>query len=122
MGMNRSFKKERKEKAIKETIFSYITQNIDDIDLKNITITRVKLSKDERSAKVFFATLLNQDKQDIIKEKLEEIRIDLQNILKRLSILRFTPKLYFEYDKEFISYMRIEDIFREIKKEERNGE
>ena len=96
-------------RIISEIIFDEARDEL----LKTITITDARVSKDLSYAKIYFTSLSDLDKKDLVKEVNEAssfIRMELANRLN----LRHTPELEFVYDETIEYANKIEDIIKEI--------
>jgi ribosome-binding factor A len=63
-----------------------------------ITITDVEVSKDLRTAKVFYSVIGVRNQEEEAGNVLERIRRDLQNELAKQVRMKYTPQLNFKAD------------------------
>ena len=66
-----------------------------------VTITNIQLSKDGRSAKVFFSVLGDETIQDNTLKGLQRARGFIQNELKSRVHLKYHPVLQFQLDRDW---------------------
>lgn len=99
-------------RAISEILF---TEAKDEI-LKSITITGCKVSRDLSYAKVYFTSLSDLPKEQLLKEVNESASFIRGHLASKLD-LRHTPELTFVYDDSIEYGERIEKIIKEIHEE-----
>ena len=123
-----SVKLERLGNAFVEEISKIINREIDDDNLKFISITYCKITSDLSYAKVYFSTL-NKDK---IEFKNVHFKYDKDEVLKALNRhnkfirgrlsncvdIRKMPELIFVYDESIDYGKKIEDIIERIHENE----
>lgn len=110
----------RVEEQVKEEISFIVHRMVKDPRVnKFITITKVKVAKDLRTANIYFT--LHDESEENINEALEAldsasgfIRHELG---KRVS-LRYIPAPRFFYDETLSNAMRIDSIINELHREE----
>ena len=95
--------------AISEIIFEEARDEL----LKTVTITDCKVAKDLSFAKVYFTSLLDLDKEKIVKEVNEASSFIRGKLAEKLD-LRRTPELKFVYDDTISYASKIEKIIEEI--------
>ena len=113
-------KKKSFEKLLKRNISTIICRKIKDPRIGFVTITRIGLSNDLHSAKVYVSVLGTKEEQEKSMEGLYSatnfIRTELVNELKNC---RFIPAISFCYDHELEKVHRvmikIENLSRENK-------
>jgi ribosome-binding factor A len=112
---------ERLQKELLKLTNSIFKGDISDPRLSGIDITRLKLSKDMRSLKLYFS---GYDKIISEKEIIELLNKSSGYIKKQIagaSIMRTIPQINFEYDNSSERIKKIEDVFTELKAEKRNN-
>ena len=107
----------RVESLLKEKISEMILKNeLKDPRLDNlITITRLQVTKDYKSAKVYISYFGDKEKHSIIVQVLNNAAGFIQSIIGKRIKLRNTPKLKFYEDhsieKGFEITQKLKDLF-----------
>lgn len=107
----------RREQRMAQLIKTSLSQSIlemKDPRLELVTIIRVELAKDFKSARVFFSVLGDEARQRTALRGLEHARGKLQAELHNRIQLRYTPLLKFEYDPSIAQSIRISQILKEV--------
>ena len=115
--MSTSNRSEHLEKIIKRLISDIIYKEVNDPRIKFVTITRVKLSSNLASAKIYI-TIFN-DKENVRKclKGLRNATSFIRHEIGKDLELRRTPEIEFLVDKEMLKQYRILEITRKIKEE-----
>ena len=106
--------------AIKKFVSTLLLSEYGDSPVSMITISKVTVLPDLRSAKIFYSTFDNRnvDKiQEYLDLKTKNIRFKLAGHLKTL---KFAPEIKFVYDDSVEKIIRLERIFDSIKSDQ-NG-
>ncbi|HEY8444515.1 MAG TPA: 30S ribosome-binding factor RbfA [Bacilli bacterium] len=111
-----AYKKERLEKTIEKEISRIIVNEIKDDRLKFVTITKAYLNDDLSIATVYYSVLGNPNQIENTKELLQEAKGFIKTLLSKRLEIRKTPELRFKYDESFEYGNRIENILKEIEK------
>lgn len=113
-----SIKTERLGNVLLKEISNILMTEIRDKDISFVTITHVELSSDLSYAKVY-CTVLNEANKDKIMKDLNEAKGFIKNMLvKRKLEMRIIPELKFVYDESIDYGNKIENIIKEIHKED----
>jgi len=107
-------RRERLEKLLLEQLASDIL-TIYELADRMVAVTRVRLSKDLSSAKVYITAL--EDVEEVVKI-LNSRTGYLRKLLATNLNLRYTPRLSFFKDEEEERAKRIDEIFRKLREEE----
>ena len=112
----RALKRAQKEALIRKE-FSKLFLNIklEDPELQDLYINRVKLSSDKSVAHIFFYI---DGGQDVFNEKLKKLILYKPSLRKALSQLmesRYTPQIVFKYDKAFEKQYEVEKLLDKVK-------
>lgn len=112
----------RVSRQILETLSFYVQSRSDwSVDFY-ITLTRVRMSKDLKSAKIGVravgVNLKDEDHQKAV-EALKQRIIELQAYLAKQLKLRFTPKLQFVVDTGWDEILKVENTLRELSLEKK---
>ena len=81
-----------------------------------ITITDVEVSKDLRTAKVFFSVIGVQNQEERAESALDGIRQDLQSELAKRIKMKYTPQLTFKPDHSAERAIRVISIIEDLDK------
>ena len=93
-------------------------EQIDDERLEMVTVMSVDCEADLRHATVYYDTLGGADDDETVLEALGEVRHRLQSAIGRQARVKRTPELVFKPDDVARGAARIEEVIREIHKDE----
>ena len=113
-----AFKKERLEKIIEREIGNILLMDVKDDRLHFVTITKVDLTGDLSIATVFYTILGAPEQILYTKDVLLEAKGFIKGLLSRRIEVRKIPEILFKYDESSIQGNRIDEILRQIKKED----
>lgn len=85
-----------------------------------LTVTDLKLSRDRKSAVVFFSVLGTRAQRESTEKSLPRVAPFLRHQLRERLSLRVIPKITFEYDHTPERAQRIEKILSDIEREQGN--
>lgn len=80
-----------------------------------LTVKEVKTANDLRNTTVWIAILGKDENEELILEKLERIRRELQSFIGKKITFKFNPKILFKIDHSGASVQKIEQILQKIK-------
>jgi ribosome-binding factor A len=106
-------RKERIASVLEREISSIISQEIRDPRIGFITVTKVVVSRDLKSADVYFSSL--NDKSEGL-QTLKRAKGYIKSTLAHRVRLKFIPDLEFKIDDSYEYGKRIDDLFEEISK------
>ena len=107
-------RKERVEREVQQIISTYLIQNLQSELEGLVTVTRVIMPGDFRSAKVFVSYFSEENSNfDFVKE-LKKWTADIQNHINHKLQMRYCPKLSFFKDESTESILKIEKLISEI--------
>jgi len=112
--MPRYSRSDRVGELICRIIADTIRQKLDDPRILPVTITRVKLSKDLRLARIFYSLSGDPAAKTAAQQGLEKAGGLFKKVLDRELNLRFMPELEFRYDETLDQAERIERILKEV--------
>ena len=113
-----SIKSERLGNVLLKEISNILMTEVRDKDINFVTVTHVDLSTDLTYAKVY-CTVLDESKKDKALHDLNEAKGFIKSMLAKRKIeMRVIPELKFIYDESIDYGNRIENIIKEIQKEE----
>jgi len=109
----------RKQKEICELlrreISGIILYELSDPQIGFVTITRVQVSRDYRSAKVFVTVRGAREDRDRTLDALAHARGRIQALIAHRIKLRHTPVLQFVEDKEIVEALRVDRLIDEVR-------
>ena len=83
-------------------------------DLASVTVTHVQTSSNLRTARVLVSVRADQETRERVLSRLKRHRRDIQDIIHRNVVLKYTPKLLFLLDGSVEQGDHVLDILREI--------
>ncbi len=107
---------ERVGGQIQKVLSELLHKEIKDPRLALVTITGVKMSRDLKSARIYFSTTGSQYNQDEIAKGLDRAKGYIKRSLARELGLRYMPQIKFFYDDSFDYGSHIDQLFRMLKK------
>ncbi len=105
--------------AVREQVSSTILFGLKDPRVKNVTVTRVEVSSDLRSAKVYISIMGSEKEQNLCMHGLESARGYLQSKVADRIQTRYTPVLKFILDQGVKHSIEASRILREVATEPR---
>lgn len=113
-----SVRSEKVASEIKHQINEVLSKNLTELQLGLVTVTKVRLTDDLQLAKIYISLLGNKQPADECIEKINnrkrQIRMHLASRLK----LKNMPDLIFHYDDTMDYVVKIEELIKEIHKNE----
>jgi ribosome-binding factor A len=110
-------RKDRVSDIIRREVSEVLSRDVRDPRLSFVTITHVRVSKDLKSAKIFFTTIKEGDELKAILEGLKSASGFVQRKLGSRIHLRYTPHISFVYDSSVENGSRMEKILKNIEGE-----
>lgn len=111
-----SIKIDRLNNAFVEKISEIIHDDVKDHDVKNITITDVKITSDLSFAKIYYTTL--DDDRKKVQVALNKANGFIRSKLCEKVDIRKMPEIAFVYDESIEYSQKIENIIERINKHE----
>src|ERR1700722_13667398 len=100
--------------AVREQVATTILFGLKDPRVKNVTVTRVEVSPDLRSAKVYVSVMGDEKMQKLTLRGLESARGFLQAKLAERVQIRYTPVLHFQLDQGIKRSIEASRLLREV--------
>jgi ribosome-binding factor A len=116
--MNESLRQKKVASLIQATLSSQFTHLFQDISAGLVTVTRVEMTKDLKTARVYFSVLGKLD-DDSVLHRLENRQGTLRKAVASRTKLKYNPKLIFLRDLAFDHAERIDELLNDMKKNER---
>jgi ribosome-binding factor A len=107
---------------IRKEISEMLVKMIKDPRIGFVTITRVAVSEDYRSAKVYFSVAGTVEERQSSMEGLNSAKGYVRKELGRRIRLRYTPEIIFKFDPSIEYAIHIGEVIRHIKGEEETDE
>ena len=111
-----NLKGERVASAIVQELGNILLTEVNDEDIKNVTITYATVTNDLSFAKVYFTTLDDEKRDKVIKDMNNASSYFRTELAKRIDI-RHMPEIRFIYDESIEYGSKIEKIIEEINKD-----
>jgi len=115
--MNDSRRQRRVSSLIKEALGKIVIQDVQDSASGLITITRVEVSADLKTARVYLSSYGEVDRNQLL-ESLEKRKGHLRKALASAIKLKYNPSLIFALDKTPEYEDRIDKLIQQSKKDD----
>ncbi len=92
-------------------------EKIRDPRLAGVTISGIDLSRDLKSARLFFSVIGGEEIANDAKAGLESAKGLFKREIARQLPLRYVPELFFQRDTSMERGMRMENLFEKLKKD-----
>lgn len=114
---------DRLNSLLKEVISEVINRNVKNPSISGIlTVTRVDITKDLRQAKVFISVIGTEAQKEETIQALQSAAGFIAVTASKKVVMRFFPTLTFKLDDGVNKHVRIQEILKDIKEEERTRE
>ena len=107
-----SYRSERVNELIRRELVLLLKKETKDLRLQTVVITDVLVTRDLRSAKVFFS--VDESSQKTIASLLSKASGFFRSSLSKVLDLRHTPSLTFIYDTAPNTGARMEDLLKKL--------
>jgi len=111
----------RVQEAIKREISVLFVSEVNDEIIKYVTVTKVEVSRDLKSARVFYTYYLDDVNDEDVSKSLKKASSFLRHELAERVSMKFIPSLTFYKDSDQEKKESIEGIFKKIENEHING-
>jgi ribosome-binding factor A len=108
-------RQDRVAEAIREEASIILHDELKDPRLGFVTITRVELTQDLRSAKIFFSVLGKEEDYKKTKDALDSALGFIRKLIAERINLRFAPEIIFREDRSSEYSVRIQELLEEVK-------
>lgn len=115
-----SLRTDRVEELLKRELSELIRREIPVAEAGLLNVNRVKVGKDLQQATVFVGVLGDAQQKQRAFGLLQERRRELQSMLGRAVVLRYTPQLKFIIDESIERGNRVLEIMEELDKPDSN--
>lgn len=113
-----SIRTEKVAEEIKHQLAGILTRDLAELHLGLVTVTRVRISKDLKNAKIYLSFIGNKEPVDKCIEKVNNRKKQIRMHLGANMHLRFVPELDFYFDDTIEYASRIDELIKEIHKDE----
>jgi ribosome-binding factor A len=113
-----SIRTEKVAEEIKHQLAGILSRDLSELHLGLVTVTRVRISKDLKNAKVYVSFIGNKDSTDVCLEKVNNRKKQIRMHLGANMHLRYVPELDFYFDDNMEYASRIDEIIKEIHKDD----
>lgn len=107
---------------IQKEISGMLLKNLKDPRIGFVTITRVAVSQDYRSAKVYFSVMGNLEDRNRSIEGLNSAKGYVRRELGRRLGLRYTPEIVFQFDPSIEYAIHMEEVIHHLQEEREKDE
>lgn len=111
-------KKKRIEEQLRREISSICTFEMKDPRAGFVSVTRVELGEDQRSAKVYLTARGDEAEVEAALGTLKRARGFIQALIAKRLPLRYTPILTFKEDKDVVNARRVEKLIDEARRQD----
>ena len=107
---------------IHKEVSEMLMKTVKDPRIGFVTITRVAVSEDCRSAKVYFSVTGTREDRERSMKGLSSAKGYVRKELGRRIRLRYTPEIIFKFDPSIEYAIHIGEVIRHLKKDEETDE
>lgn len=111
-----SIRTEKVAEEIKHRIAGILSRDLAELHLGLVTVTRVRISKDLKNAKIYLSFIGNKEPAEACLEKVKNRTKQIRMHLGSEVHLRFVPELDFYFDDTIEYASRIDELIKEIHK------
>ncbi len=115
--MSEGKRSEKVADLIRKEISEMLVRGIKDPRIGFVTVTRVKVTDDCRSARIYFSVMGTAEQRDRSIEGLNSARGYVRKELGRRISLRYTPEITFQFDPSIEYAIHMEEVFQHIHEE-----
>ena len=112
--MAEGIRSEKVADLIQEEICQMLRRTIKDPRIGFVTITRVEVSEDCRSAKVYFSVAGTLEERERSMKGLDSARGYVRRELGKRIRLRYTPEIMFRFDPSIEYAIHVEELIQSI--------
>jgi len=107
---------------VQKEISEILTRSIKDPRIGFVTITRVSMTEDCRSAKIYFSVMGTEEEREQSLNGLDSARGFIRKELGRRIRLRYTPEIAFLFDPSIEYAIHIDKVIQQLHDEEGSDE
>lgn len=113
-----SIRTEKVAEEIKHQLAGILSRDLAELHLGLVTVTSVRISKDLKNAKVYVSFIGNKESTEVCLEKVNSRKKQIRMHLGANMHLRYVPELDFYFDDNMEYASRIDEIIKEIHKDD----
>lgn len=113
-----SIRTEKVAEEIRHQISGVLTKDLAELHLGLVTVTKVRVSADLKNAKVYVSLIGNKEPVKLALEKINNRKKQIRMHLSSKIHLRFIPELDFYHDDTTEYANRIDELIKEIHKDD----
>lgn len=113
--MGEGKRSERVADLIQREISDLLMRSIKDPRIGFVTVTRVSVSDDCRSARIYYSVVGSSEEKEASLRGLESAKGFLRRELGKRVTLRYTPELFFQFDPSIEYAIHIEEVLRDLR-------
>ncbi len=113
-----SIRTEKVAEEIKHQLAGILSRDLAELHLGLVTVTSVRISKDLKNAKVYVSFIGNKESTEVCLEKVNGRKKQIRMHLGANMHLRYVPELDFYFDDNMEYASRIDEIIKEIHKDD----
>ena len=110
-----SIRTEKVAGEIQRAIAKSLQNDLSDLNDGLLTVTKVRMSPDLRSGRVYLSILGSVHKPEDVLKRIKDQAYRIRMAVGREVRLKFTPELFYYIDDTMEEVAHIEDIFRQIR-------
>jgi len=114
-----SVRSEKVAEEIKHQISSILTKDLSDLNMGLVTVTRVWMSVDLKTAKIYLSFLGNKEAVNVCLDRINFRKKQIRMHLGSKIYLKSVPELFFCYDDRMQYADRIDELIKQIHKDEK---
>jgi len=120
--MTEGKRSEKVADLIRKEISEMLIRNLKDPRIGFITVTRVSVSDDCRSAKIYFSVMGSTEERERSTEGLNSAKGYVRRELGRRIQLRHTPDIVFQFDPSIEYAIHMEEVFHDLQEKKGRDE
>jgi len=120
--MTEGKRSEKVADLIRKEISEMLIRNLKDPRIGFITVTRVSVSDDCRSAKIYFSVMGSKEERERSTEGLNSAKGYVRRELGRRIQLRYTPDIVFQFDPSIEYAIHMEEVFHDLQEKKGRDE
>lgn len=113
-----SIRTEKVAEEIKHQLAGILSRDLAELKLGLVTVTRVRISRDLKNAKAYVSFIGNKEPAEVCIEKINNRKKQIRMHLGKSMHLKFVPEIDFYFDDNMEYASRIDEIIKEIHKDE----
>lgn len=109
-----SIRAEKVSEEIKHKISEVLSKDLAELHLGLVTVTKVIMSNDLRTSKIYLSFIGNKEPAEICIDKINYRKKLIRMHLSRMVYLKSIPELFFYYDDTTEYASRIDELIKKI--------